>query len=124
MALEQVGGVEQKSGISRLTLEHLFWKVESDNDLTSATAAVAFAPNTALAKPVAQDFVVAEIVPDPDDPLANAVRLLVGPAGDKDLTPATDDPVTYRVWVRINILGAGDVVQQSIVRSVGTLLVR
>lgn len=127
MALEQVGGAEQKSGISRLTLEHLYWKVLSNNNLTNAEAEVAFMPNTVTTKPGAADFSPAMIVADPDNEGAKAVRLLVGPGGDEDLTPETDDPATYRVWVRINIWNdiiTKDTLEQSIVRNVGTLVVR
>ena len=127
MALEQIGGAEQKSGISRLTLEHLYWRVLSNNNLSNAEAEVALTPNSVTTKPAAEAFTTAEIVTDPDNEAQKAVRLLVGPGGDKTLTPSTDEPETYRVWIRINIwdsITEKNNLEQSIVRSVGTLVVR
>jgi hypothetical protein len=127
MALEQIGSIEAKTGISRLTLEHLYWRVLSNNNLDTASAAVAFSPNTVTAKPTPAQFTAAAIVVDPDDEARKAVRLLFGPGGDIELTPSGDDPVTYKVWVRIDIWsgpGATGTLEQSIVRSVGTLVVR
>jgi hypothetical protein len=117
MALQQVGGTEQKSGVSRLTSEYLYWIITSDDDFSAATAEVAFLPNSADTKPEVGDWSVADIVANPDNSEQSAVRLLVGPNG-KDLTPQTTGPVTYRVWIKI------DTQSEQFVRSAGTLLVR
>jgi hypothetical protein len=117
MALQQVGGAESKSGISRLTREYLYWRIQSNNDLSGAAASVAFVIDD-TGRPTTENWTAADIVPDPDDGTKFAIRLLVGPNTDRDLTPVSTDAVTYRVWIKLEI-GS-----ESIVRRVGTLLVR
>jgi hypothetical protein len=117
MALQQVGGVETKTGISRLTREYLYWRITSNNNVQSASAEVAFV-STVDGRPAENDWTPATIVADPDDATKSAIRLLVGPGGVIDLSPPTDVELTYRVWIRITI-GT-----EQIVRRVGTLLVR
>ena len=117
MALKVIGGTEEKSGISRLTTEYIYWPIISDDDFLGTTASVAF--KTGTGKPAPGDFNSAEVVPNPDDPTGQAVRCLVGPElTGVDLSPATAEPATYRVWVR---LATGS---ENIVRLAGNLVVR
>lgn len=117
MALQQIGGVEAKSGISRLTTEYLYWRIDTEDDFSNDTASVAFLPD-AEGKPDAGDWSIAEIVVDPDDATYSAVRLLVGPDGGENLTPVDTNSVTYRVWIKI------ETGTETFVRTAGTLLVR
>lgn len=117
MALEVVGGTEEKSGISRLTTEYLYWPIVSDDDLSGAVASVAF--KTGTGKPAAGEFETAAVVPNPDDGTQDAVRCLVGPElTGVDLTPDTADSTTYRVWVKL------ETGSENIVRLAGNLVVR
>lgn len=117
MALEEIGGVETTSGISRLTTEYLYWHLTSDNDFSGDTASVAFMASGST-KPGGSDWTVADIVPNPDDSAQDSVRLLVGPDGEKDLTPGGDSATTYNVWIKLTT------VSETFVRRAGTLLVR
>lgn len=116
MALEEIGGTETTSGISRLTTEYLFWLIESDEDFTNDTGSVAFMAGSDV-KPTVTDWNPADIVPNPDDPAQLSVRLLVGPDGGVDLTPETSNTV-YSVWVKVVTAS------ETFVRRAGTLLVR
>lgn len=86
--------------ISSLTREYLFWPLESPNDLTTATAEVAFMTNS-VDKPVSTDWKAASLIaynqPPGNEPWA--VRILVGP-GSVDAVPLTAS-VDYQAWVRI-----------------------
>lgn len=117
MALEEIGGAEPTSGISRLTTEYLYWHMTTEQDFSGDTAEVAFMPQSTT-KPGVSDWTAADIVTNPDDGAQNSVRLLVGPGGAKDLTPVGDTAVTYSVWIRITT------VSETFVRRAGTLLVR
>lgn len=118
MALEEIGGVEATSGISRLTTEYLYWHITSDDDFSLDTAEVAFMPSNTT-KPAEIDWNPATIVANPDDATQDSVRLLVGPdTGGIDLSPETSSAVTYSVWVRITTAS------ERFVRRAGTLLVR
>lgn len=116
MALQEVGGTETTSGISRLTTEYLFWLVDSDEDFSTDAAQVAFMAGTDI-KPAVNDWNPADIVPNPDNAAQTSVRLLVGPAGGIDLTPETSNTV-YSVWIKITTAS------ETFVRRAGTLLVR
>lgn len=116
MALQEVGGTESTSGISRLTTEYLFWLIDSDEDFTTDTAEVAFMAGSDI-KPATEDWNAASIVPNPDNETQLSVRLLVGPSGGVDLTPVENN-TTYSVWIRITTAS------ETFVRRAGTLLVR
>lgn len=116
MALQEVGGTEVTSGISRLTTEYLYWLITSDEDFSADTAEVAFMESNTV-KPGIGDWNAADIVPNPDVPTQDSVRLLVGPSGGVDLTPPQDNTI-YSVWIRITT------VSETFVRRAGTLLVR
>lgn len=116
MALQNIGGSTEKSGISRLTTEYIYWNITSEADLGSASAQVAF---TTEGKPAGGDWNSAEIVSTPGASEQNSVRILVGPDYDGvDLDPTTTEPQTYDVWVKI------DTGSEAIVRRAGTLKVR
>jgi hypothetical protein len=117
MALQVVGGTEATSGISRLTKEYLYWIITSVNDLSGTTASMAFMED-AVTRPAPADWVDADIVDNPDNAAQKAIRILIGPGGDKELTPPTDATITYRAWVKL------DTAVESIVRQAGTLIVR
>ena len=114
MALEQVGGTEARSGISRLTTEYIYWPILSGDGLDGTNTSIGFAAGQG--EPTIWN--PAEVVPNPDDPAQNVIRLLVGPDGGVDLSPDEGQSKTHRVWVKINF-GA-----ESIVRFIGTLVVR
>lgn len=118
MALEEIGGVETTSGISRLTTEFLFWHITSETDFSAATPEVAFMVNNTT-KPTELDWNAATMVKNPDNIAQDSIRLLVGPGvGGVDLTPADTNAVTYSVWIRLTT------VDEKFVRRAGTLLVR
>jgi hypothetical protein len=85
--------------ISRLTREFLFWPVITQNNLSSASAEVAFMTDLS-SLPDTADWNDAVIVEDGDN---YKVRILVGPdhIDSVDLTPAGSEPVDYQTWVRI-----------------------
>lgn len=119
MALQQVGGTEEKTGISRLTTEYLYWIIESSNSFTEPadTPYIAFIDADG-GKPQTSDWNQASFETSPDDPEKLSIRLLVGPEGGKDLTPTGSLPLTYKVWARI------DTASENFVRLVGNLTVR
>jgi len=117
MALEEIGGVESTSGISRLTTEYLYWHITSDSSFSAATAEVAFMPQNTT-KPQEVDWNTATMTTNPDNVSQESIQLLVGPQGGVDLTPGTENAVTYSVWVRLT---TGT---ERFVRRAGTLLVR
>jgi hypothetical protein len=128
MALENIGGTEATSGISRKTTEYLYWVFTEAPDLAGTTTYVAFVEGQndkpegiAASTPAALgEWITAPVVENPDNAAQDALRLLVGPGPGADitLTPGGTTPVTYRVWARIDI---GD---EQIVRRMGTLTVR
>jgi hypothetical protein len=118
MALQVVGGATTKTGISRLTTEYLYFGITSNNDMTNATAEVAFKV-AGVGKPEASDWYPAEVVQTPGSLTQNSLRILVGPDGSAvNLTPPTSSEATYDVWARIS-RGV-----ERIVRPMGTLKVR
>lgn len=116
MALDKVDA----RGISRLSTEYLYWPIVSDEDFSDANAYVAFVVGDEHPEPVESPWVPASIVENPDDAEQQAVELLVGPDGE-DLSPADQNMVVYRVWVRLD---TGIETQQDFVRQAGRLAVR
>lgn len=119
MALETVGGPVSKTGMSRLTTEHVYFPITTDDDLTGFTVSLAFKDQSTALKPEIADWVVGTLVASPDDPVVQTIRILIGPdLTGHNLTPPTAESVTYAVWVKI------ETGSEIIVRPAGTLAIR
>lgn len=139
MELEQVGGIKSKTGISRLTTEYLYWHIDSDYDFSSALAHIAFVENTRNSMPSlykepaveesgeesgesgeeSDQWYEASIVQRPDGEDGWSVQALIGPAGGIDLSPDGENPLVYKVWIRLETNDG-----QAFVRLAGSLAVR
>lgn len=87
--------------ISRLSREYLYTFVKTPNDLTSSTAEVAFVDNQ-IDRPQESDWEDAVLIPNTVGGVAGYdIRILIGPGGDKDLTPPTELKIDYQKWIRI-----------------------
>ena len=84
--------------ISRLSKEYLFFPVTTSDDLTGATAELAFMAD-ATALPGVSDWVNADIIGDVNS--GYQLRVLIGPGAPVNLTPGDANPVSYQVWSKI-----------------------
>jgi len=86
--------------MSRLTREYVFWDIETPNNLSAATAEVAFMDDQA-ALPEVSDWEPADLIETPEGKWR--FRALVGPddVNAIDLTPPTSVAVDYQSWVRL-----------------------
>jgi len=86
--------------MSRLTREYVFWDITTDDDLSGATAEVAFIDD-AETLPTEGDWETATLVETSGGNWR--FRALVGPDDPSsiDLTPPTAISVDYETWVRL-----------------------
>jgi hypothetical protein len=120
MSLQVVGGPAAKSGMSRLTTEHIYFPIKTDQSLDGVSVSLAFLPSSE-AKPATEDWVSSDLVDTPGAPTDTpmSIRLLVGPElSAHTLTPASPSGQTYHCWAKLT---TGSEV---VVRRAGTLMIR